>query len=145
MKRREQKSVYATPDTIKKNWWVIDAKGLILGRLATKIATILKGKEKAYYTPSMDTGDFVIVLNAEKIVLSGNKEETKKYYRHSGYPGGLRTDCYKDVLDKNPSRIIELAVKGMLPRTKMKLINHLKVYAGEEHPHAAQTPQPIQL
>ena len=143
MKKREQKSVYATDKIIEKKWWLVDAKGQVLGRVATKIASLLRGKNKAYYTPSMDAGDFVVVINAGGVVVTGNKEDEKKYYRHSGYPGGLTTQSYKEVKERYPERIIEHAVKGMLPKTKLKLINHLKVYASDAHPHAAQNPETV--
>lgn len=145
MKRREQKTLYATQKDIEKRWKIVDAKDQVLGRIASRIASIIKGKEKAYYTPSMDTGDFVIVINADKVVLTGKKEASKKYYRHSGYPGGLTETSYKEMMKKHPERIIQHAVKGMLPRTKLKLINHLKVYCSDQHPHTAQNAELVQL
>ncbi len=132
-------------DAIEKKWWLIDADGITLGRLATRLATILRGKDKATYTPFFDTGDFVIVVNAEKIKLTGNKEDQKMYYRHSGYMGGLKETPYKHMLAKHPERIITHAVKGMLPKNKLnsKILKKLKVYAGAEHKHEAQQPQTL--
>lgn len=127
---------------IQRDWHVIDASGLVLGRLATQIATILRGKHKPTFTPSMDGGDFVVVINAEKIRVTGRKAEQKMYYHHSGYPGGLREIPYKEMLTKHPDRILLLAVKGMLPKNRLgrKLLTKLRVYRGPHHPHAAQQP-----
>ena len=126
-------------------WFVVDASGLTLGRLATRIATVLKGKHKPIYTPSMDCGDYVIVINADKIRVTGRKLDQKFYYRYSGYPGGLSEISLRDQMQKWPDRVIQLAVKGMLPRNRLgrQLIKKLKVYAGPEHPHAAQQPKPF--
>jgi large subunit ribosomal protein L13 len=128
---------------VQRDWYVIDASNQVLGRLATQIATLLRGKHKPTYTPSMDGGDFVIVVNAEKIRVTGSKEHQKVYYRYTGYPGGLRETSYKDMLQKHPDRIIRLAVKGMLPKNRMgrKLLGKLRIYAGPDHPHAAQQPR----
>src|SRR4051812_36332058 len=128
------------PGEIEQRWLVIDAADVVLGRLATHAATILRGKHKPTFAPHVDTGDFVIVVNAAKVALTGNKRQTKVAYRHSGYPGGLKQTSYDELLEKRPERAIELAVKGMLPHNRLgrKLINKLKVYAGPEHPHAAQ-------
>jgi len=126
---------------------VIDAADVVLGRLATHAATLLRGKHKPVFAPHVDTGDFVIVINAGKVALTGNKRQTKMAYRHSGYPGGLKRISYEDLLTKRPERAIELAVKGMLPHNRLgrQLIRKLKVYAGPEHPHAAQQPQPFEI
>jgi large subunit ribosomal protein L13 len=126
---------------------VVDATGKTLGRLATQIADMLRGKRKPEYTPHCDVGDFVIVINAEKVEVTGRKREVKRYYRHSGYPGGLRSRTFEDMLERRPEEIIRLAVKGMLPRTRLgrAQLRKLKVYAGPEHPHAAQKPQPMEV
>ena len=130
---------------IEKDWWVADAEGQILGRFASKIAQVLRGKHKVNFTPHMDMGDFVVVINADKIKVSGKKEEDKSYFRHSGYPGGITQISLKQVRQTYPERIIMNAVKGMLPRNRLgrKLLTHLKVYSGELHPHTAQQPQII--
>ena len=135
------------PGEIERRWHVIDAADVVLGRLATHAATLLRGKHKPVFAPHVDTGDFVIVINAGKVALTGNKRQTKMAYRHSGYPGGLRRTSYEDLLAKRPERAIELAVKGMLPHNRLgrQLIKKLKVYAGPEHPHAAQQPQPFEI
>lgn len=127
---------------VKRDWVVIDATDVVLGRLATHAATILRGKNKATYTPHMDMGDFVIIINADKVVLTGNKAAQKKAYRHSGYPGGLSAVTYTDLLEKNPERAVEKAIRGMLPKTSLgrDQFRKLKVYRGSEHPHAAQQP-----
>ncbi|HLV10080.1 MAG TPA: 50S ribosomal protein L13 [Halanaerobiales bacterium] len=137
----------AKPEEIQHEWYVIDADGQTLGRLATEIATILRGKHKTTFTPHVDTGDFVIVINAEKVKLTGNKLDQKKYYRHSGYPGGLKEMTYRRLLEKKPELIIEKAVKGMIPHNKLgrQIINKLKVYAGPDHPHQAQQPKEWEL
>lgn len=136
------KTFSAKPSDIKKAWFVVDAEGKTLGRLASDIAYVLRGKHKAMFTPHMDTGDYVIVVNAEKIKLTGNKEMTKLYHRHSGYLGGLHSQRALDVRAKHPERLVELAVKGMLPHNVLgrELFRNLKVYVGGEHPHAAQQP-----
>lgn len=137
----------ATPATRERNWYVVDASGKTLGRLATQIADTLRGKRKPEYTPHCDVGDFVIVVNAEKVAVTGRKREMKRYYRHSGYPGGLRSRTYEQMLEHRPEEIIRLAVKGMLPRTRLgrAQLRKLKVYAGPDHPHAAQKPQPMEV
>ena len=126
---------------------VVDATGLTLGRMATQIADTLRGKRKPTYTPHVDTGDFVVVINAEKIAVTGNKRADKLYYRHSGYPGGLKTRTLNDMLERRPEEVLRLAVKGMLPRNRLarKQLTKLKIYAGPEHPHQAQKPQPMEL
>lgn len=130
---------------IEREWFVVDAAGQNLGRLASRIATILRGKHKPIYTPSMDVGDYVIVVNAKKVAVTGRKLENKMYYRHSLYPGGLKETSLQDMLAKHPSRVIEHAVRGMLPKNRLgrSMIKKLKVYAGDSHPHAAQKPQPL--
>ena len=135
------------PEEIERQWYVVDATGQTLGRLATKVADILRGKHKPIYTPHVDTGDYVIVINAEKIELTGKKWEQKKYYRHSGYPGGLKEITYDKLLKKNPEFIIEKAVRGMIPHNRLgrQIIKKLKVYAGPDHPHQAQQPKELEL
>jgi len=132
------------PSEVQRDWYVIDASGKVLGRLATQISTLLRGKHKPTFTPSVDGGDFVIVVNAEKIVLTGRKPDQKIYYRHTGYPGGLKATPYKMMLAKHPDRILRLAVKRMLPKNRMgrRLLSKLRIYAGPNHPHAAQQPKP---
>lgn len=141
------KSYWAKPDEIEKKWYVLDAKGQILGRMATEIAMTLMGKRKPIYTPSIDTGDFVIVVNAEKLIVTGAKMEDKKYYRHSGHLGGLKTASLKEMMNKKPEDVIRLAVRNMLPKTRMgrAMISKLKIYTGSEHPHAAQNPETLVL
>jgi large subunit ribosomal protein L13 len=135
------------PGDVERNWYVIDASDVVLGRLATHVATLLRGKHKATYAPHVDGGDFVIVINASKVALTGNKRENKLAYRHSGYPGGLRAVAYSDLLEKHPERAIEKAVRGMLPKSSLarQQLTKLKVYAGAEHPHAAQQPKPFEI
>lgn len=132
---------------IERQWHVIDASDVVLGRLASQVATLLRGKHKPTFAPHVDMGDFVVVINAEKVALSGAKLTQKKDYRHSGYPGGLTATSYGDLLEKNPRRAIEKAVAGMLPHNKLsnQLITKLKVYSGPEHPHAAQQPVPFEI
>ena len=132
---------------ITKNWYLVDAEGKILGRLATKIAQVLSGKNKPIYTPFLDTGDFVVVINAKKVKVTGNKEKKKIYYHYSGYPGGMKEIVYEKLLEKKPALIIQKAVKGMLPKSKLgrKMIKKLKIYAGTEHRHQAQNPEKIEL
>ncbi len=135
------------PGDVQRDWYVIDATDVVLGRLATQVATLLRGKHKPTFAPHVDGGDFVIVINADKVALSGNKRETKMAYRHSGYPGGLRAVAYGELLEKNPERAIEKAVRGMIPKTTLgrQQLSKLKVYRGAEHPHAAQQPQPFEI
>ena len=142
----KMKTYVATPATRERNWLVVDANGQTLGRLATQIADALRGKNKPEYTPHCDTGDFVIVVNAEKISVTGNKRQEKRYYRHSGYPGGLRSRTLEEMLDRRPEEVIRKAVKGMLPRNRLgrAQLTKLKVYAGPDHPHAAQKPEPME-
>jgi large subunit ribosomal protein L13 len=141
------KTYVAKPGEVEKKWVVIDGQGLVVGRLAALVATRLKGKHKAVYTPHVDAGDNVIVINAEKVVFSGNKTEDKIYYRHSGYPGGLKESRPRQLYEKIPERILELAVGRMLKRGPLqrKLMRNLKVYKGPEHPHEAQKPEPLDV
>jgi large subunit ribosomal protein L13 len=135
------------PGDIQRQWYVIDARDVVLGRLASHTADLLRGKHKPIFAPHVDTGDFVIIINADKVHLSGNKRDTKMAYRHSGYPGGLRAVKYGDLIDKDPRKAIEKAVRGMIPKNALgrQMITKLKVYRGEEHPHAAQKPQVFQI
>lgn len=141
------KTYYAKPGEVKREWVVIDAEDQVLGRVAVKAATILKGKHKPTYTPHVDTGDFVVIINADKIKLTGTKATSKEYYRHSGYPGGLKCESFREAMEKHPTRVIEHAVKGMLPKNTLgrAMFKKLKVYAGPEHPHAAQQPREIKM
>ena len=136
---------YAKAGEVERNWVLIDAEGATLGRLATKAAMILRGKNKPQYTPNADTGDFVVIVNADKVVLTGNKADQKRYWRYSGYLGGLKFESFREAMAKHPERVIEHAVKGMLPKTTLGRAQgmKLKVYAGPEHPHAAQNPTHI--
>jgi large subunit ribosomal protein L13 len=135
------------PGEIERQWHIIDASDVVLGRLATHTATLLRGKHKPTFAPHVDTGDYVVIINAGKVALTGNKRQTKIAYRHSGYPGGLKQVRYEDLLTKHPEKAIELAVKGMLPHNKLarQIIKKLKVYPGAAHPHAAQQPQPFEI
>jgi large subunit ribosomal protein L13 len=141
------KTYNAKPGEIERRWYVVDADGQILGRLATQIAETLRGKGKPQYTPHVDSGDFVVVVNAEKIAVTGNKLEEKMYHRHSGYPGGLKSRPLRDELERRPTEVIRKAVKGMLPRNRLgrAQIRKLKIYAGPDHPHEAQAPQELKL
>ena len=141
------KTYVATPADRERSWVLVDAQGQTLGRLATQIADILRGKRKPTYTPHCDVGDFVVVINAEKISVTGNKRAEKLYHRHSGYPGGLKSRTLEQMLDRRPEEVLRLAVKGMLPRNRLarKQITKLKIYAGPEHPHAAQKPEPLEI
>ena len=141
------KTYYAKPGEVEREWLVVDATDIPLGRLASEVASILKGKRKPQYTPNVDTGDFVIVINASKVKLTGNKLAEKKKYRHSGYPGGLKETSISEMLVKRPDRVVEGAVKGMLPKNTLgrAMGKKLKVYGGAEHPHAAQNPRQITL
>ena len=141
------KTFVATPETRQRDWYVVDAEGKTLGRLATQIADTLRGKRKPEYTPHVDTGDFVIVVNAEKVRVTGDKRNAKLYHRHSGYPGGLRSRTLAEMLDRRPEEVIRLAVRGMLPRNRLarQQLGKHKVYAGPDHPHAAQKPAELEL
>jgi large subunit ribosomal protein L13 len=139
------KTRFAKKDEVERKWYVVDATDQVLGRLATRIAVYLRGKHKPQFTPNVDAGDFVIVVNAEKVKLTGNKLEDKVYYHHTGYPGGIKAETAKSRLERKPELIIEKAVKGMLPKNRLgrALVKKLKVYKGSEHPHAAQKPENI--
>ena len=141
------KTYVATPQDREREWLVVDAADKTLGRLATQIADVLRGKRKPEYTPHCDVGDFVIVVNAEQIAVTGKKREEKLYHRHTGYPGGLRTRTLNDMLERRPEEVIRKAVKGMLPRNRLARaqLRKLKVYAGPDHPHAAQQPKPMEV
>ena len=141
------KTFSAKAHEVKRDWYVIDASDLVLGRLATEIARRLRGKHKAEYTPHVDTGDFIVVTNAEKVRVTGRKFKNKKYYHHTGHPGGIKETTFEKLQDKHPTRIIEIAVKGMLPKNPLgrEMYRKLKVYAGTEHPHTAQQPQPLEI
>ena len=132
---------------IERRWYVVDAEGKTLGRLASKIAHVLRGKHKPTYSPHMDLGDHIVVINAKKIHVTGRKAEQKVYYRHTGYPGGLRTTTYEDMLDKHPDRILRIAIKGMMPNNILgrQMLKKLRVYAGPEHEHSAQQPEPLDI
>ncbi|MDZ7671398.1 MAG: 50S ribosomal protein L13 [Halanaerobiales bacterium] len=137
----------AKPDEVDKKWYVVDAEGKTLGRIASRIATVLRGKHKPEYTPHVDTGDFVIVVNSEKVTLTGNKWDQKNHYKHSQYPGGLKSKTYRELREKNPQEIIRHAVDGMVPNNKLgkKMMKKLKIYAGPDHPHQAQEPEELEV
>ncbi len=141
------KTFSARPADIEKKWYLVDAEGQVLGRMATRIADILRGKDKPIYTPHIDTGDFVVVINAEKVVVTGKKAEQKEYQRYSGYPGGLKKISYQRMLKTHPERIVEHAVRGMIPHNRLgrAIIKKLKVYAGSEHPHQSQQPELLKI
>jgi large subunit ribosomal protein L13 len=141
------KTYSAKPKDIQRKWYLVDADGLILGRMATRIADILRGKDKPTFTPHLDTGDFVVVINAEKVRLTGRKPEQKEYQRYSGYPGGLKKITFRRMLETHPERIIEHAVRGMIPHNRLgrAVIKKLKVYAGPDHPHEAQMPEVLKI
>lgn len=141
--KQEKMTSFIKPADANQKWFIIDAKGKVLGRLASKVARVIRGKDKAVFTPNMDTGDNVIVINAEEVVLTGKREQQKEYFHYSGYPGGLKIQSVRSMREKHPDRIVHMAVRGMLPKTKLgnKLIKKLKVYKGSEHPHSAQKPE----
>lgn len=143
--KQEKITRFIKPEDANQKWYLVDANGQTLGRMASKIARIIRGKNKPLFTPNTDTGDFVVVINAEKVKVTGKREQLKDYKRHSGYPGGQKIVSYQEMLSKKPEFVIENAVKGMLPKTRLgnKLIKKLKVYAGDKHPHAAQNPELI--
>jgi large subunit ribosomal protein L13 len=147
MSNNKQKCFYPKPESVTKNWVLIDANDKVLGRLASKASKLLRGKDQADYTPSVDNGNFVIIINSEKIKVTGNKAKQKNYYSHSKYPGGLRTVTYAEQMKKDPTQIIRTAVKGMLPKNRLqaKMLNSLKIYIGENHPHEAQKPTVVEL
>lgn len=141
------KTFSAKPAEVQRSWYIVDAEGKTLGRMASRVAAILRGKHKPQYTPHVDTGDFVIIINAAKAVVTGNKAQDKLYYRHSQYPGGIKEMNYNELIEKHPTRAINFAVKGMLPKNTLgrAMISKLKVYAGAEHPHAAQQPEVLEV
>jgi large subunit ribosomal protein L13 len=141
------KTEFIKPAKLERKWFVIDAQDKVLGRVAARVASILRGKEKAVYAPHQETGDFVVIVNAEKITVTGRKAQQKQYHRHSGYVGGLKTERYEKLISRHPTAPLELAIKGMLPKGPLgrKLFKNVKVYAGAEHPHGAQNPQALEL
>ena len=145
--RRKMKSFMARPQSVERNWHLVDAEGKTLGRLASEIARVLRGKNKPQYTPHVDTGDFVVAVNAEKVVVTGRKAEQKMYWRHSGRPGGLKETSYEVMMERKPTDILRKAVWGMMPKTRLgrAQFKKLKIYAGPEHPHQAQNPQPYEV
>ena len=147
METQSYKSVFANPNTVTKEWVVIDATDLVLGRLASRVALILRGKNKPYFTPNQDLGDNVIIINADKVKLTGKKMSERVYVRYTGYPGGQRFSTPKEILAKKPTELVRMAVRGMLPKTRLgdKIINNLYIYQGSEHPHEAQKPKTIKL
>lgn len=146
MKQEKITRFIRTEDADRK-WYIVDAKDQVLGRMATEIAKVIRGKKKAIFTPNMDTGDFVVVVNADKVRVTGKRENLKQYIRHSGYPGGQKVTSFKEMMKKKPEFVVESAVKGMLPKNRLgrKLIKKLKVYSGEDHPHKAQKPEVLSL
>ncbi|KGE71607.1 50S ribosomal protein L13 [Spirochaeta lutea] len=140
-------TIFVKPKDFDRKWYIVDAEGKTLGRIASEVAFVLRGKNKPYYTPHQECGDYVVIVNAEKVVVSGDKLSAKKYYRHSGYPGGLTTTPLKDMLAKKPTFPLERAIRGMLPKNRLgrKLFKNLKVYAGPNHPHTAQQPLPLEI
>lgn len=147
MKPKLQKTFSPKPGDLSHDWYVVDATNVPLGRLASQVAQLLRGKHKPTFAPHVDGGDYVIVVNAEKIALTGNKENEKVYYRHSGYPGGLRASTFRQMRETYPDRVVRNAVKGMLPKNRLgrQIIGKLKIYAGPDHPHAAQNPKPFEM
>ncbi len=142
-----RRTFMAKENEVDRDWWVVDARGIPLGRLASRVAHVLRGKHKPIFTPHVDVGDHVIVVNADKVVLTGRKEERKIHYRHSGYPGGLKATSYGELMEERPVFVVEKAVRGMLPKNKLgrRMRRKLKVYAGPDHPHEAQQPQPLEI
>ena len=141
------KTISATAETVKRDWYLVDATGKTLGRMAAEIASRLRGKHKPEYTPHVDTGDYIVVINIEKVHVTGNKAQDKMYHRHTGYPGGLKSMSFEKLIEKAPERVLQSAVKGMLPRGPLgrAMFKKLKIYAGDSHPHAAQQPQVLEL
>ena len=141
------KTVFVKPDSVERKWFLIDAEGKVLGRVAAKVASILRGKEKVVFTPNQEFGDYVVIINAEKVTITGNKAQQKLYHRHTGYAGGLKTVNYKKLVEKHPTSPMELAIKGMFPKGPLgrKLLKNAKIYPGAEHPHAANNPEKIEL
>ena len=144
---RQQKTFSPKPGDVERSWWLVDATGLPLGRLASEIARVLRGKHKPTFAPHMDMGDYVVVVNASQVAVTGSKASDKSYYRHSGYPGGLTEQSFTDLLERHPHRVIEKAVRGMLPKNRLgrQMIKKLKVYGGADHPHVGQAPAPLTL
>ncbi len=147
MRQAIQKTYATTPAVIERRWWLVDAKGMTLGRVASKVAPILRGTHKPYFTPHLDTGDYVVIVNADKIRVTGKRLDQKIYYRHSGYPGGLKSITLREMMSKFPNRALKLAIKGMLPKGPLgrQMYKKLKIYAGGEHPHQAQQPEVLAL
>ena len=145
--KQEKITRFVKTDDADRKWYVVDATDQVLGRLAAKVASVIRGKNKPSFTPNMDTGDFVVVVNADKVKMTGKRELQKTYFRHTGYPGGVKELTYQQMKEKHPERIVEFAVRGMLPKTKLgnKLSKKLKVYAGADHPHSAQKPETLSL
>jgi len=145
--KQEKITRFIRTEDADRKWYIVDAKDQVLGRMATEIAKIIRGKNKAIFTPNMDTGDFVVVVNADKVRVTGKREKLKQYIRHSGYPGGQKVTSFKEMMKKKPEFVVESAVKGMLPKNRLgrKLIKKLKVYSGEDHPHKAQKPEVLSL
>lgn len=144
---KRDKTFTPTPSDIDRKWWLVDATDLPLGRMASEVAHVLRGKHKPTFAPHMDMGDFVVIINAEKVALTGNKAEQKQYWRHSGYPGGIRSRSYGEAIERDAAGVVETAVKGMLPKNRLgrAVAKKLKVYAGPDHAHAGQDPQPLEL
>ena len=147
MRQIVQKTYATTPTVIERCWWVVDAKGMTLGRVASKVAPLLRGTNKPYFTPHLDTGDYVIIVNADKIHVTGKRMDQKIYYRHSGYPGGLKSLTLRELMDRFPTRALRYAIKGMMPKGPLgrQMFKKLKIYAGDDHPHQAQQPQMLDL
>ena len=145
--KQEKITRFIHTEDVDRKWYIVDAKDRVLGRMATEIAKVIRGKNKAIFTPNMDTGDFVVVVNADKVRVTGKRENLKQYIRHSGYPGGQKVTSFKEMMKKKPEFVVESAVKGMLPKNRLgrKLIKKLKVYSGEDHPHKAQKPEVLSL
>lgn len=141
------KTIFVRPHEVERKWYIVDAAGKRLGRVAAKVASILRGKHKPIYTPHQEVGDYVIIINADKVVVTGRKRKDKLYYHHSGQPGGLRVESFEQVIQRKPTYPLEVAIKGMLPKNRLgrKLFKNVKIYAGEAHPHGAQKPEPLQI
>lgn len=144
---KQQKTFSPRPGDVERSWWLVDASGLPLGRLASEVAKVLRGKHKPTFSPHVDMGDYVVVVNADKVAVTGAKATDKKYFRHSGYPGGLTEQSFAELLEKHPERVVEKAVRGMLPKNRLgrRMVRKLKVYVGAEHAHAGQAPEPLVL
>ncbi len=147
MRQIVQKTYATSPTVVERRWWVVDAKGMTLGRVASKVAPLLRGTHKTYFTPHLDTGDYVIIVNADKIHVTGKRMDQKIYYRHSGYPGGLKSMTLREMMSRFPTRALRLSIKGMLPKGPLgrRMFKKLKIYAGADHPHQAQQPQMLEL